>query len=196
MPLGEATSPKPLRLWPGVVIVAFQWLMRYVIPKLFPEATLFGMPLVFVGVLVGMACGILLVLWWLFFSRAPWSERILGVLLMVVGLWATLYVVDVSIRGGAMGMLLFVYAIPVVCLAFVIWAIVSRNFSKGLRRATMVASVVIACGIFTLIRTNGMSGQGLADLQWRWSKTAEEKLIAQRDEDVPTQKDTKPAEKP
>jgi outer membrane protein assembly factor BamB len=194
--LGDSTSPKPLRLWPGVLIVAFQWLMRFVIPKLFPEATLFGMPLMFLGVMVGLACGILLILWWLFFSRAPWLERIGGVLLMVGALWLTRYVVDVSISGGAMGMLMFVLVIPVICLAFVIWAVVSRNFSKGLRRATMVASVLIACGIFTLIRTDGMYSHALSDLQWRWSKTAEEKLLAQSNEEVATPKEIKPAEKP
>jgi outer membrane protein assembly factor BamB len=156
--------------------------MYYALPKLFPEAILFGMPLKFLGVLVGMACGILLVLWWLFFSRAPWSERIGGVILIIGVLFLTRYLVHVSIRGGAMGMLFFVLAIPVICLAFVVWAVVTRNVSKRIRRITMVASIVVACGIFTLIRTNGMSAEAMTDLQWRWSKTAEEQLLAQQNE--------------
>jgi len=180
--LGESSSYRPLRLWPGVVIVLFQWLMYYALPKLFPEATLFGMPLKFLGVLVGMACGILLVLWWLFFSRALWSERIGGVILIIGALFLMRYLVHVSIRGGAMGMLFFVLAIPVICLAFVVWAVVTRNLSKRMRRITMVASIVVACGIFTLIRTNGMSAEAMTDLQWRWSKTAEEQLLAQQNE--------------
>lgn len=180
--LGESSSYRPLRVWPGVVIVLFQWLMYYALPKLFPEAILFGMPLKFLGVLVGMACGILLVLWWLFFSRAPWSERIGGVILIIGVLFLTRYLVHVSIRGGAMGMLFFVLAIPVICLAFVVWAVVTRNVSKRIRRITMVASIVVACGIFTLIRTNGMSAEAMTDLQWRWSKTAEEQLLAQQNE--------------
>ncbi len=180
--LGVSASSRPLRLWPGVVIVLIQLLMYYALPKLFPEATLFGMPLKFLGVLAGLACGILFVLWWLFFSRAPWSERIGGVILILGALFLTRYLVHVSIRGGAMGMLFFVLAIPVICLAFVIWAVFTRNLSKQMRRITMVASIVLACGIFTLIRTNGMSAEAMTDLQWRWSKTAEEQLLAQQNE--------------
>ena len=183
--LGEAYPSRPLRLWPGVVIVLFQWLMYYVLPKLFPETTLFGMPLMFLGVMVGMACGILIVLWWLFFSRAAWSERIGAVLLMVAALFVTRYIVHASIRGGAMGLLLFVIAIPVICLAFVIWAVATRNLSQGIRRTTMVLSILIACGIFPFIRTGGLSGEGHSDLHWRWSKTAEEKLVAQGEKESP-----------
>lgn len=180
--LGQSSSHRPLRLWPGVVIVLIQWLALYGIPALFPEALLFGMPLKFIGVMVALACGILFVLWWLFFSRAPWSERIGAVLLMVAAVLVTRYLVHVSISGGAMGMLLFVLVVPVICLAFIIWAVTTRNVSTGIRRATMVASILVACGIFTLIRTNGMSAEAMTDLQWRWSKTAEEKLLAQQNE--------------
>ncbi|HEY7160239.1 MAG TPA: hypothetical protein VH815_03225, partial [Acidobacteriota bacterium] len=160
----------------------FLVLARFVLPKLFPEATLFGMPLLFLGVMAGAACGIFLVIWWLFFSRAPWSERILAVLLMVGGIFITRYLVHVSIRSGAMGFLLFILIIPAICIAFVIWALASRNLSTGMRRVTLVAAIVISCGIFTLIRTNGLTGEGQSDLKWRWSKTDEEKLLAQQNE--------------
>jgi outer membrane protein assembly factor BamB len=180
--LGQSSSSRPLRLWPGVVIVVFLILARFVLPKLFPEATVFGMPLLFLGVMVGLACGILLVIWWLFFSRAPWSERIFAVLLMVAGIFITRYLVHVSIRGGAMGFLMFILIIPAVSIAFVIWALATRNLSTGIRRVTLVAAIVISCGIFTLMRTNGMTGEGNSDLKWRWSQTDEEKLLAQQNE--------------
>lgn len=198
--LGQSSSHRPLRLWPGVVIVLFLILARYVLPKLFPEATLFGMPLLFLGVMAGVACGIFLVIWWLFFSRAPWSERILAVLLMVGGIFITRYLVHVSIRGGAMGFLMFILIIPAICIAFVIWALATRNLSTGIRRVTLVAAIVISCGIFTLIRTNGLTGEGSSDLKWRWSKTDEEKLLAQQNEKeepiapVPTIKTPEPTQ--
>ncbi|MCI0617125.1 PQQ-binding-like beta-propeller repeat protein, partial [bacterium] len=132
--------------------------------------------------MAGVACGILLVIWWLFFSRAAWSERIGAILLMVAALFITRYIVHVSIRGGAMGFLLFIYAIPAICLAFVVWAVVTRNLSTRMRRVTMVGSIVFACGIFTLIRTNGLTSEAGSDLEWRWSKTAEERLLAQQNE--------------
>ena len=40
MTIGQADEPtrKPLRLWPGVVIVVVQWLAWFVLPVVVPEA--------------------------------------------------------------------------------------------------------------------------------------------------------------
>ena len=38
----EPTRQKPLRLWPGVVIVVLQWLGRFGVPIIVPEAMQFG----------------------------------------------------------------------------------------------------------------------------------------------------------
>lgn len=78
----EPTPPKPLRLWPGVVIVVLQWLVRFGTPVVAPEATPFA-------VLGGLFGGLAVLVWWVFFSRAPWSERLGAIVLMVVALFAT-----------------------------------------------------------------------------------------------------------
>src|SRR5215471_8105842 len=101
-----STKQKPLRLWPGVLIVVLQWLAWLVLPKVLPEAALYGM----LGGVVGG--GLAVVLWWLFFSRAPWLERVGAIVLMPVALLATLRLVHPSIANGAMGMLLHFYAWP------------------------------------------------------------------------------------
>src|SRR5580700_8210775 len=102
---GKPTPRKPLRLWPGVVIVILQLLLRYAVPVVAPDAML-------IGLLAGPVAGLAVVLWWLFFSRAPWSERLGAVGLMIVALIATKRIVDVSIATGAMGMLFPMLAIP------------------------------------------------------------------------------------
>jgi outer membrane protein assembly factor BamB len=61
----------------------------------------------------------------------------------------------------------------------VAWAVASRRFSNGLRRASLVATILLACGAFTLLRTGGITGYADSDWHWRWSKTPEERLLAQ-----------------
>jgi hypothetical protein len=48
-----------------------------------------------------------------------------------------------------------------------------------LRRVSLVVAVVLACGVFTLLRTGGITGDADSDLHWRWTKTPEERLLAQ-----------------
>ncbi len=86
----ETTQQKPLWLWPGVVAVMLQWLVRFGVPIVVPETTFFG---VIGGVLGGLA----IVVWWAFFSRAHWAERWGAVVLMIVAVFATPYILHESI---------------------------------------------------------------------------------------------------
>jgi len=175
----KPTLRKPLRLWPGVVIAVLLLMLRFVIPVVAPEALAFGVPAMYIGVMAGLLGGLLIIGWWLFFSRAPWSERLGALVLMIVAMFATYFIVHVSIRTGSMGFLFPVLALPVLALAFVAWAVFSRRLSNGPRRAAMVATILLACLVWTLVRTGGFSSDFKHDFAWRWSKTAEEKMLAQ-----------------
>ena len=163
---------KPLRLWPGVVIAALQLLVRFVIPLVIPGATLFG---VFAGLLGGVA----IIIWWAFFSRANRLERLSAVVLMIGALALTLSIIDKSLATAGMGIIFFTYAIPVLSPAFVAWAVVSRKLPDGLRRITMVATIVLACGVWTLLKTGGVTNDLNSDFTWRWAETPEDRLLAQ-----------------
>jgi outer membrane protein assembly factor BamB len=78
-----------------------------------------------------------------------------------------------------MGFQFYLYAIPVLSLAFVGWAVATRRLSNRLRRATMVATILLACGAFTLVRSKGLKGDGMPEFAWRWAETSEEWLLAQ-----------------
>ena len=168
----EPAPRKPLRLWPGVAAAVLLLLVRFVVPVVVPETMMFGV----LGELIG---ALAIVVWWLFFSRAPWTERVGAIVLMIVALFATSRLVHKAIANGMMGMMLPIYAIPVLSLALVAWAVASRRLSTGPRRASMVATILLACGVFTLLRTGGMTGDADSDLHWRWTKTPEERLLAQ-----------------
>jgi outer membrane protein assembly factor BamB len=168
----QPAKQKPLRLWPGVLAVVLQWLAWFVIPILVPEAT-------FYSVLAGLVGGLVVVLWWLFFSRAAWSERVGALVLMPITLFATSYLVHESIANAMMGMMLPIFSIPILSLALVGWAVASRRLSSVARRVSLVAAILLACGSFTVLRTGGITGDGNADLHWRWTQTPEQRLLAQ-----------------
>jgi outer membrane protein assembly factor BamB len=165
------TPRKPLRLWPGVIAAVLLCLLRFVTPIVAPDVALYG----FLGAII---CALAIVVWWLLFSRAPWMERIGALVLMVLGVYLTSRVVDVSIRTAMMGRMLPVYTIFVLPPALVLWAAATRGFPDGARRAWLVVTICLVCGAFTLLRTDGVLGFG-SQLTWRWSKTAEERLLAQ-----------------
>jgi len=168
----DSTARKPIRLWPGAAAVILMWTAWLVVPAVFPD--LGPYPL-----FAALGLALAVVLWWLFFSRAPWLERIGALILIVAGIAATSRLVHESISNGMMGMMLFVYAIPVMSLALVAGVAIGRRFPAGARRATLAASILLACVAFTLIRTGGVRGEGGSDLHWRWTPTPEERLLAQ-----------------
>src|ERR1044071_240635 len=170
---------KPLRLWPGVAAAALLLLVRFVAPIVAPETLMFGV----IGGLVG---ALVIVVWWLFFSRAPWSERVGAVVLMIVAAFATSRIVHKSIAGGMMGMMFPIYAIPVLSLALVAWAAATRRLADGPRRASMAATILLASGVFALLRTGGITGGADSDLHWRWTRTPEERLLAQSGDEPST----------
>ena len=164
--------PKPLRLWPGVVAAAVIVVLRILMPALFPETG-------FAGMIAALAGTLAIIVWWLFFSRAPWSERIGAIVVMVAAVFATRPFLHRSITNGMMGFMFPIYAVPVLLgPAFVASVAATRRASSGVRRVSMVAAIFLACGLWTLIRTDGLNSTG-AQLAWRWTKTAEERLLAQ-----------------
>ncbi|HEY7497390.1 MAG TPA: PQQ-binding-like beta-propeller repeat protein [Vicinamibacterales bacterium] len=167
----DPTSRKPLRLWPGVAAAALMIVLRVVVPIVAPDMGLYA-------AIGGLICSLTILLWWLFFSRAAWIDRIAGILLMVVAVAAMFPVVDVSIRTGMMGRMFPVYSLFVLPPALAAWALFTRRLANGPRRLLLVVVMFLAAGSFALVRTEGIRG-GQADLTWRWTKTPEERLLAQ-----------------
>jgi len=169
-----STSWKPLRLWPGIVIVVLQWLARFGIPGFVPNDMVTQ-----IGIFIGLLGGLAIVVWWGFFSRAPLFDRWFAILLMIVSLIATFQFIDTSIATAMMGLMFIIYSIPVMSLAFVIWAVAGSRLPVLPRRLTMVAVILLASGFWAFIRTEGMDGEARHDFAWRWAKTAEERLVSQ-----------------
>ena len=81
-----------MRLWPGIAIVALIWLTRVAAPLVGINAGTEFM----LRVLGGFACALAVLIWWLGFSRASWSERVGAVAVIVAALATTLSLGDPS----------------------------------------------------------------------------------------------------
>ena len=109
----ESSSRTPLRLWLAVLIVALQWLLRLILPAIDPALGAQAM-------IAGALGWVLIVVWWLLFSRAHWLDRLLAVGLMLGGLFVTPRFLHESVAEAGMGMLFFILAVPILSLAFVL----------------------------------------------------------------------------
>ncbi len=169
--IDEPIGQKPLLLWPGVAIVVLQWLVRFGVPVVLPEATAFG-------IFGGLLGWLMIVVWWLFFSRALRLERWGAVALMLIALAATPLILHRSIATAMRGLIFVFYATPVMSLAFVLWAIASPRLADGPRRAALVVTMLLASGVWAFLRMEGMGFGGGAQFAWRWSETSEERFLA------------------
>jgi len=163
-----------MRLWPGLIGAAL------IVAGLFVPAvsTSLGM----MGIFVALIAAALTTIWWLFFSRAPWVDRLSAVALVAIAVATMRPLLDPSIATGAMGFLPFM-TVPVFVALIVAWAALTRRTGTTVRRATLVLAVGIAIGLSATVRTAGMIGGGGIDLHWRWTPTPEERLLAQGNDD-------------
>ena len=161
----DLTSPapqNPLRLWPGVVIVVLQFISLYAPGYLAP-----GTMVMFYGMMASFTLGtLLLLIWWLFFSRARWSDRLGGFALLVLVHGTAVVLADPTAK-----MVTLLPGLPWLCAIFV----ASLFFGK---RAVTVAVVLVASLGWTLVRTDGVTGTMGSQYAWRWSATAEERFLA------------------
>src|SRR5512133_168407 len=107
-----STSTRPLRLWPGVAAALLLVIIRIALPIVAPDTLIFGMTSTGIAVLGGLALAVVIILWWLLFSRAPWRERLGAIALMIVAVVATRPLMHMSIQNGMMGMMFYIYAVP------------------------------------------------------------------------------------
>ena len=172
----ERTPRRPLRLWPGVVAVVLLLLARFGVKAVIPGFKGFAL-----GMRWALGAALAVVLWWAFASRARWSERLGTIVVLIVGLAATWY-----LRHESMGPAwFFAYAVPTVCVALVAGAAASRRLPDGPGRAMLAATILLACGVWTLVRTEGITGDHALNFDWRWTKSPEERLLAQASAEVP-----------
>ena len=163
-----AVSRRPLRLWPGIAIVALVWLTRVAAPLVGVDPwTEF-----LLRVLGGFVGALAVLIWWLGFSRASWLERV-----AVVAVIVAVPAVTMALGHPSMFVWVLWYAAPVLSLALVVGAMVGRTLSERKRILVMALAIVLPGAAAQVLRIPGVAGQGVAAFAWRWSETAEQRLL-------------------
>jgi outer membrane protein assembly factor BamB len=169
-----AASVRLPRVWPAAAVLGIFWIVFAVL-----RGTDLGMSLGFTGFLILMsatgAAALLLLVWWLAFSRIGWRERLVLLSAAIAG-GAVAALLEHKTAGGV----LIFYGLPV---ALTVWAIgvwALRNSSSGRRTAAVAALICLAWACFLLVRTEGLNGAGQFAVRFRWSKTPEEVYLAER----------------
>ena len=186
LPLTNAGTPAAspqLRLWPALLLVLVQWPLLIAPIYLVP-----GTMTQFLAMFWGpMVVATLFVLWWLFASRAPWLDRI-----VVLGAFAAFAVATYFLAHESFRMGLILYGLPLVTTLWAVWLAVSSALSWPTRRVGLLAVLLLGWGACTLVRFNGTNGAFVADLDYRFSPTAEDGFLAGYGDGKPS---PEPAEK-
>jgi len=172
----------PLRIWPAVLLLLCLWAIR-IVPALFAEMSAplimarFMGPAVFAG---------LIVLWWIFLSRASLKEKVFGVLgLATIGI-VTAVLVDKTLRGFG----IIIYVVPWGITAFVVALILSTRLRTSRRTWLALLAATVGFGYWDLVRIDEIRGDFRTTRNWRWQPTAEDRFLrslsSRREDDGPT----------
>ncbi len=172
-------DPPPLRLWPAFLAVLLMLAVTFGTGFVAP-----GTMLQFRGMVWGpMIGGVLLALWWVFFSRAAWIDRIGVLLVFAIAAAFTRYFAHKSIQ--PLG--LMIYGLPAATTSFVVWLwIVKGRVSPTFQRWSTVAVLIAATCVWALVRCDGISGTLSSYLSWRWNPTSEQQFLASLSKEEPT----------
>jgi outer membrane protein assembly factor BamB len=158
------------RVWPAVILIVLQWLLiigpRYVVP-----GTMMQFMIPFMTPMVIAAC---LALWWLGFSRLPWWQR---PLILVVGVamgFAAAYLYDPSFIAITILMLI----LPRVTTVWVLWLLLTPFLRWPVRCAGLLTLVLLTWAYHGLLRFDGVNGSFEPALSWRWKMSDEDRFMA------------------
>ena len=161
------SAARPLRLWPGIIIVAAVWAARLAAPAVVPG------PLdeLMVRGFSSLGGTLAIAIWWLFYSRVSQRER-----WAIAGVMAAVASIPLVFGHESIGVFwLVMYALPVLCLALVVATAASRGLAR--RTALTVGAILIAGLPWTGVRIAGINGAGIAEFHWRWEHTPEQRLL-------------------
>ena len=181
------SSYRTLRLWPAWLLVACIVATRYGTSSIDDgPSTLWMIPAFgpFLSSFIILLC-------WLFASRATGRERLVGFFGMLVAIIMTVVLAHPTMRGPAATML----TVPMAVVGFVIGATIGNSWLSFRRTLLALLLGTIGAAYSLTLRSEGMWGDDLSnEYAWRWKKTTEQQLVeSASDADSTNKSPTDPA---
>ena len=166
-----ATAPvfRPLRIWPVVLLLICMWALR-IIPSMSAETSMPMMMMAFMGPMIFAG---MIALWWLFLSRARWTEKALGFVGLVVIVAVTTQLADNSNQS----MSTMINAIPWGMTGFAVAAICVARVASFRRTGIALLGALICFGFWDTVRTDATWGNFRTVRSWRWEPTSEDLFL-------------------
>jgi outer membrane protein assembly factor BamB len=168
----SSALPKRPRIWPFVAIVAVFWAFYALVGT--QDLSISQTFLRRAG-----AEALLLIVFpilWLANWRISWSEKLQVLAVAVIGCIAAIAVSQKTL--GVFGVLIF--AVP---WLFTLWAaclLLSAWFFPAARKPVLLIAVLLPWVASALIRSEGLDGDLVADMRWRWSAPKDAAFLAER----------------
>jgi outer membrane protein assembly factor BamB len=174
-PADVARPPlRPLRSWPAALLLVGLWTVSW-LPRFFEEA---APPIMMAGMMGPLLFVLLILVWWVFLSRATVAEKVLGLLGLALIITVTSLLADKSIQGFGM----VIYALPCGITAFAAGLVLLGRMTSRKRTWIALLAALFAFGFWDLVRTDEIWGDFQTARSWRWEPTAEERFLASLDE--------------
>ena len=158
----------PVRVWPGVAIIALVAFLM-VVPSLVAPRTMLHFAAFFAGPLLGT---ILAVVWWTAFSRTRGGIKWAVLALFVLPLFV-LCALEIADKRMPVGPVIF--GAPFVLLVWVAWLAVSIPLPRRVQQYGTVASLAISWIAFSMLRMDGTDADMLPDFSFRFSPKPEDR---------------------
>ena len=169
----QAACNARLRVWPAIALLLLM-LVAKCLPLLFAEPP----QAVQVTSLLGPAAGaLLLVVWWLFASRAGVKEKAGGLIGLGVVAGLTFLLLHPTMRV----LPAIVFFVPFGVAAFALPLVMLASYPR--RRVFLsLALSLLGFGFWGLLQFGGTSGMFAFDFDWRWNPSAEDRYLASLEE--------------
>src|SRR5258708_5343713 len=182
LPADVNNSPalRPMRYWPVVVLLAGFWAFQFIAQEIEMPTLVRFVTRIAVSALVALGFAV----WWFLNRRFSRRERFAwfgGTLAALLGAGFFCHPTF-----GIFGMLFF--GLPWLLTAATAWLLVARNQSLARVRRGLLVVLLVVPASFTLMRSDGLSGEQQSQVRWRWSATAEELFLRERARSVASKK--------